>query len=101
MEKEEYINPFSDESEVYAQKLDYASTDKNVEGLEKLLDEIEIIIPNADVASQAQLYYSVGTVYGDFAKVKGISWEESIRKQLYCFRKAIDCIEEPEFTQEK
>lgn len=101
MTKEEYINPFSKESEIYAQKLDEATISRNHEQLVILLDEIEHIIPDTEVASQASLYYSIGTVYSDFAKFKGLSMEESLRKQLYCFRKSIDYIELPEYSEKK
>ena len=101
MEKGEYINPFSNESEKYAKSLDDATMSGDMEQLETLLDEIENILPNVDIASQARLYYSIGTVYSDFAKFKGMPWEESMRKQLYCFRKSIDCIEMPEYAKKE
>ena len=69
--------------------------------LEILLDEIAKELPLLDSASQAQLYYSIGTVYSDFSKLKGLSFEESIKKQLYCFRKSINIIENEEYTHEK
>lgn len=81
MEQKEYVNPFSKTSEMYAQKLDDASLSGDIVSLEQLLSEIEKIFPDEDTASQAQLYYSIGTVYGDFAKTKGLSYEESIYVQ--------------------
>lgn len=77
--KKEYTNPFSQESEIYAKKLDDAVITANHVQLEKLLYEIETTIPNVDAASQARLYYSIGTVYCDFAKAKGLSHEESLK----------------------
>ncbi|MBU9739466.1 LA2681 family HEPN domain-containing protein [Diplocloster agilis] len=99
MKKEKYINPFSDKSERYAKNLDDATIAGYIEKLETILDELEVVLLNVDIASQARLYYSIGTVYSDFAKAKGISPEESLRKQLYCFRKSIDYIEAPEFSK--
>lgn len=99
--KEEYINPFSAESEMYAKKLDDATIIADSVQLEKLLDEIELAIPNVDAASQARLYYSIGTVYSDFAKAKGLSHEESLKKQLYCFRKSVDIIENEEYSKKE
>lgn len=70
MKKEEYIDPFSNESEMYAKRLDDATISGDIEKLETLLNEIEIALPNTDVISQSRLYYSIGTVYRDFAKAK-------------------------------
>lgn len=99
--KEEYVDPFSLKSEIYAKKLDEATIAKDYRQLEKLLDEIETTIPNVEAASQARLYYSIGTVYNYFANFKGISNEVSLKKQLYCFRKSIDIIENKEYSKKK
>lgn len=101
MKKEEYIDPFSNESEMYAKRLDDATISGDIEKLETLLNEIEIALPNTDVISQSRLYYSIGTVYRDFAKAKGLSQEESLKKQLYCFRKSIDIIENEEYSKKE
>lgn len=101
MKKGEYIDPFSNESEMYARRLDDATISGDIEKLETLLNEIEIALPNADAASQARLYYSIGTVYSDFAKAKGLAYEESLKKQLYCFRKSIDIIESEDYSKEE
>ena len=98
---EQYINPFSEESETYAQKLDNASITGDVAQLDTLLSEIEKTLPDTDAASQARLYYSIGTVYSDFAKAKGLSYQESLKKQLYCFRKSVDIIEDEEYSKKE
>lgn len=74
---------------------------KDIDQLDALLDEIESVLSDVDVASQARLYYSIGTIYSDFAKAKGISYEESLKKQLYCFRKSIDIVENVEFFRKE
>jgi len=61
--KEGYINPFSQESEIYAKKLNDAIIAEDYVQLEKLLDEIEMTIPDVDAASQARLYYSNWELY--------------------------------------
>lgn len=99
--KKEYANPFSQESEIYAKKLDDAVITADHVQLEKLLNEIETTIANINAASQARLYYSIGTVYCDFAKAKGVSHEESLKKQLYCFRKSVDIIENKEYSKKE
>lgn len=99
--KKKYINPFSQESKILAKKLDDATIVSDHIQIEKLLYEVETMIPNVDAASQAQLYYSIGTIYSDFAKFKGLSHDESIRKQLYCFRKSVDIIEAEEYAKKR
>ena len=101
MRKEEYINPFSNESEMYARELDDATISGDLEKLETILDKIKTVLPNTDSISQARLYYSIGTVYSDFAKSKGLAYEESLKKQLYCFRKSIDIIEDEDYSKNK
>lgn len=101
MKKEEYIDPFSNESEIYARRLDDATISGDIEKLETLLNEIESALLNADAISQARLYYSIGTVYSDFAKAKGLAYEESLKKQLYCFRMSIDIIESEDYSKEE
>lgn len=98
---DEYLNPFSKESEDYAKKLDEATSSNDIDQLEALLDEIESKIPLVDEASQARLYYSIGTVYSDFANARGLGHEEALKKQLYCFRKSIDIVEKREYSKEE
>lgn len=43
----------------------------------------------------------MGTAYSDYVKLTGVSGEESIKKQLYCFRKSIKLIEADEYADEK
>ena len=101
MDQTKYINPFSQESETYAQKLDDASMSRNIVLLEELVCEIERTLPDIDSASQARLYYSIGTVYSDLAQAKLSMPEKSIRKQLYAFRKSVDIIEREEYSKEE
>ena len=59
------------------------------------------IIDTEDTASQAQLYYSIGTVYGDIARLEKSSDESYIEKQLFYFRKSIELINADELSDEK
>lgn len=52
MNQKEYINPFSQVSEIYAQKLDDASMSGDIVLLEQLVCEIEKTLPDVDAASQ-------------------------------------------------
>ena len=101
MSQKEYINPFSQVSEIYAQKLDDASMSGDIVLLEQLVCEIEKTLPDVDAASQARLYYSIGTVYSDVAQAKSLSHEKSIKKQLYAFRKSVGIIEDEEYSKEE
>ena len=101
MNQKEYINPFSQVSEIYAQKLDDASMSGDIVLLEQLVCEIEKTLPDVDAASQARLYYSIGTVYSDVAQAKSLSHEKSIKKQLYAFRKSVGIIEDEEYSKEE
>lgn len=101
MNQEECTNPFSQVSETYARKLDEASRSGDTVLLDQLVSEIERILPDVDSASQARLYYSIGTVYSDLAQAKLLMREESIKKQLYAFRKSIDIIEREEYSKEE
>lgn len=101
MSQKEYINPFSQVSEIYAQKLDDASMSGDIVLLEQLVCEIEKTLPDVDATSQARLYYSIGTVYSDVAQAKSLSHEKSRKKQLYAFRKSVDIIEDEEYSKEE
>lgn len=91
--KVEYINPFSEQSELYVKKLDDAIITADYPMLEEVLAEIEMNISNVDAASQAHLYYSIGSVYGDFSKFKRIPKKDAFKKILFYFRKSIALIE--------
>ena len=96
-----FVNPFSQDVRRMSERFDYATINHNFNELEQLLAETEKMLCDENAASQAQLYYSMGTVYSDFAKFKGISTEKSTEKQLYYFRKSISLIEFNEYFNEK
>ena len=100
MEKK-YINPFHEESAQYARLFDEATQNKNANELRKLIDEVLEKIETLDIASQSHLYYSIGTVYGDLAQIERNEDEESIRRQLFFFRKSIDCLYSDELSKEE
>lgn len=100
MELNKYINPFSKRVQELSQKLDKATINGDVSKLEKLLKDAEDILDSENSASQASVYYSMGTAYSDYAELAGASGEASIKKQLYCFRKSIRLIETGEYADE-
>lgn len=101
MSIEGYTNPFSEMSLNASKQFDDATLDNDIFELQRLIEEIEPMIPNEDIASQAQLYYSIGTVYGDIARINSDSDEKLIKKQLYYFRKSIALIEHEELANPK
>lgn len=96
-----YINPFSKRVQELSQKLDEATINKDVAKLGKLLEEARDMLDSEDFASQASIYYSMGTACGDYADLSGDSGEEPIKRQLYYFRKSIALIEMDKYADEK
>lgn len=72
---------------MYARKLDDASLSGDIVSLEQFFAEIEKILPDEDTASQARLYYSIGTVYSDLAKAKGITLRRISKETIILFQK--------------
>ena len=101
MNKINCIYPFSERVRELTIKFDKASSDKNTTELENLLDFAESIIETEDAASQAVIYYSMGTVLGDFPNLYNLSLDESTKKVLFYYRKSIKLIEGVDFTDEK
>ncbi|QOX65667.1 hypothetical protein FRZ06_21100 [Anoxybacterium hadale] len=93
MHSKKYIDPFSEKSKNISKQFDDATVNKNVEKLYSLIDQAKELAQTEDIASQAQIYYSIGTVYGDIASINQTSDEELIKKQLYYFRKSISLIQ--------
>lgn len=96
-----YANPFSKRVQELSQKLDKVTISRDIAKLEKLLGEAENMLDNENSASQASIYYSIGTAYSNFSELRGVSGEASIKKQLYCFRKSIGLIETNEYAGKK
>lgn len=87
-----YTDPFSKATTELTQRFDAATISKDYKTLSKLIDEAIELIKTETTASQAQLYYSLATTYSDFARFKGLSEDESFKKQLYFFRKSLELI---------
>lgn len=94
-----YTDPFSKKVEELSEQFDNATICRNYEELERSLSEAENKLCNENIASQARIYYSMGTVYSDFAQFKCVSNKKSIEKQLYYFRKSISLIEIDEYSE--
>lgn len=96
-----YINPFSNQSQLFSKKFDNATDEGDSEKLKLLIDDALNIINKENIASQAQLYYSIGTVYGDIARIENTNDESCIEKQLFYFRKSLELINSIELSDEK
>lgn len=97
---QKWENPFSFEAIELSAKFDEATLKQDAEKIAQLLKEAETLLQTQNYASQAQIYYSMGTVYSDFSSVNGLNYETSIMKQLYYFRKSIKLIESSECDEE-
>ena len=96
-----YADPFSKRAQELSKKFDEATINRDVAKLGKLLEEARDMLDSEDFASQASIYYSMGTACGDYADLSGDSGEESIKRQLYYFRKSISLIEMDKYADEK
>lgn len=97
----EYTNPFSEQVNYFAKEFDDATDQRDIDKLKLLIDNALKIVGNEDIASQALLYYSVGTVYGDIAYISKTNKESDIEKQLFYFRKSIEIISSGKPIEEK
>lgn len=93
-----YIDPFSDKVKKLSQQFDEATINKDIEQLYLLIDHAKELVQYEDIASQAQLYYSIGTVYGDIASINTASQDELVKWQLYYFSKSISLIQYNELS---
>lgn len=96
-----YKNPFSDNVQIISAEFDRTTDEGEPEKLKLLIDNALNIIDKEDIASQAQLYYSIGTAYGDIARLESTNDENYIEKQLFYFRKSIELINSKELSDEK
>ena len=96
-----FTDPFSTKPKELAFQFDFATKNQDANKLEQLIKEAEDVLTTEDNASQASLLYSIGTAYGDFAKLTGLSEKDYYPKVLYCFRKSISLIEADEYNNEK
>lgn len=86
-------------------QFDEATINNEGQKLASLIDEIEKDIENHDVLYRAALYYSLATATFNLWKIEHKDCDcgcdqESIQKQLYFYRKAIDLFEDDSFRGE-
>ena len=92
--KGQFVDPFSEVAKSFAKNFDVAYLAKNLTLLDTLISDAKRSVVKEDIASQAQIYYSIGTTYGDLASlVPERSNEETRNHQIYYLRKSISLIE--------
>lgn len=101
MNNEEYENPFSDMTLKVSNQFDDATLNNDIDGLKRIINEVKPIISNENIASQACLYYSIGTAYGNIACLESSLESEQIKNQLYYFRKSITLVQHEELSNPK
>lgn len=96
-----YINPFSKQVQLFSSKFDNATDEGDLEKLKLLVDKALNVIDKENNASQAQLYYSIGTMYGDIARLEKSNDESYIEKQIFYFRRSIELIDSDGLSDER
>ena len=97
-----YINPFSKTAENLAMQFDEATVNKDADKLKHLIEEALEKIDTYDDASQAQIFYCIGTVLSVIDSISGVVRnEDSYEKQIYYFRRSIEIIEKSEFNRDE
>lgn len=94
-------NPFSKDVIKLAIEFDKATLENDIVKIEELIKEAQIQLTAENEASQAYLFYSLGTVYSDVSKLKGISDEKSLKKQIYYYRKSLKILGKEKFFDQR
>lgn len=98
---EKCISPCSASTEIIATKLDKAIIVKDIVALNKHINEALVLAESEDAISKATIYYCLGTAYGALDSITGSKDEESLKKQIYFFRKSISQLEALECSEHK
>ena len=91
-----HISPCSLATEKIATELDDAIITKDIVVLNERINEALALAESEDAISKATIYYCLGTAYGALDSIGGTNNEESLKKQIYFFRKSITQLEAPE-----
>lgn len=91
-----HLSPCSAVAERIASELDSAIISGDIMALNERINEALALVENEDAISKATIYYCLGTAYGALDSITGLKDEESLKKQIYFFRKSISQLEAPE-----
>lgn len=87
------VSPCSDAAEKIATKFDAAIIAGDPVALEEHINEALTLVESEDEISKATIYYCLGTAYGALDSIGETNTEESLKKQIYFFRKSIALLE--------
>ena len=87
------VSPCSDAAEKIATKFDAAIIAGDPVALEEYINEALTLVKSEDEISKATIYYCLGTAYGALDSIGETNTEESLKKQIYFFRKSIALLE--------
>ncbi len=84
-----FTDPFSKKVKDLSARFDFATINKDTAELKKLLKEAEDALDEENSASQAMLYYSLGTAHDDFARLTENRTEKSFQKYYISLEKVL------------
>ena len=90
------VSPCSDAAEKIATKFDAAIIAGDPVALGEHINEALTLVESEDEISKATIYYCLGTAYGALDSIGETNTEESLKKQIYFFRKSIALLETAE-----
>ena len=90
---ENNVSPCLDVAEKIATQFDAAIIAGDLVALEEHINEALTLAESEDVISKATIYYCLGTAYGEIDSIGGTNTEDSLKKQIYFFRKSITLLE--------
>jgi hypothetical protein len=97
---DKYTNPFSEETEKIAIKFDDAIIARDSKKLHELIDETLKTIDAHSEATQAKIFYFIGTAIGEIDSInKSVYNEITYEKQIFYFRKSISIMEKAKFNK--
>lgn len=92
MESVAYIDLFSENVRRIAAEFDKATDTQDVDELYSLINRALSNVENENYASQAQIYYSVGTAYSEIKRITKSNDEKLVEKQFFYLRESISAI---------
>lgn len=99
MERLEYINPFSKKARELSREFDACYEIKDKQQLLDMIEKAKLYLKDENIASRAQICYSIGTTYGDLLSMISLDEREEFQNnQIYYLRESIYYIESDEIN---
>ena len=97
MDKEKYINPFSQKSEELSKQFDILYDLGEKKKILDLIHKAKILLKYEENLSKVKINYSIGTAYGDLISMVSEEEREEIQNhQIYYLRESISYLETDE-----